>query len=111
MDRHAGLGGIQNPAVTETNKEINLDVDGRHPDVQIDIQGRGRGNITFSISGGGGGRKEPYEGPYTVTSESDALQILQTENKVMTENMVVLPIPYSETSNPKGGLTVFIGGD
>ena len=26
-------------------------------------------------------------------------------------DIIVLPIPYSETSNPKGGLTVHIGGD
>ena len=54
MDRHAGLGGIQDTSVSTDNKDVNLNVDGRHPDVQIDMQGRKHGNIAFSVSGGGG---------------------------------------------------------
>lgn len=55
--------------------------------------------------------KEPYEGPYTVVSHAGISQILDTKDKIMTENLIVLPISYYETSNPKGGLTVYIGGD
>ena len=55
--------------------------------------------------------KEPYEGPYTVVSHADVSQILDTKNKIMTENLIVLPISYYETSNPKGGMTVYIGVD
>ena len=91
-------------------KDIYMDIEGRHRDAHFVIQGREPKDVSFVISGGGG-RKQPYEGPYTVVSETDILQILPTENKVMTENLVVMPIPYSEVSNPKGGLTVCIGGD
>ena len=90
-------------------KDIYLDVDNRHLNIQIGLSGRGRENLAFKLNGGAG-RKQPFDGPYQVTSEVDGLQILQTENKVMPEDLVVMPIPYSETSNPKGGLTVCIGG-
>ena len=50
-----------------------------------------------------------YTGQTTVTPEVDMMQILQTEKKVVKENIIVLPIPYYETSNPQGGNTVYIG--
>ena len=96
--------------MTEVNRNVDLNVDGRHRDVQIDIEGRGHGSITFSIEGGGA-RKPPYEGPYTVTSEVDMFQFLPTKDRILTEDIIVFPIPYIETSNPKGGLTVYIGGN
>lgn len=95
----------------EIGKDVYLDVNGRHKDVRFVVDGRGHGELTFNVSTGGSGRKEPYEGPYAVVSEAYEMQLFPTENKVMTENLIVLPIPYSETSNPKGGLTVCIGGD
>jgi len=36
-------------------------------------------------------------------------QILRTNDKIMTDNVVVEPIPYYETTNDAGGYTVIIG--
>lgn len=52
---------------------------------------------------------EYYDGEYEVTP-STKQQTLETESKVMRENVIVEPIPYSEVSNGAGGTTVTIGG-
>lgn len=96
--------------MVENRTDIGLDVESRQKDVRIGMEGTSHGKISFTITGGSG-RKEPFEGPYSVASLANELQLFNTENKVMTENLVVLPIPYYETSNPKGGLTVYIGGE
>ena len=96
--------------MTDNSKELDLDVEGRHRDVRISVQGKEHGELSFTVSRGGM-KKEPYEGPYAVSSLAHEMQLYNTENKVMTENLIVLPIPYYETTNPKGGLTVYIGGD
>ena len=58
----------------------------------------------------GGRRPYPaYEGEYYAASQVNETQIFETEDKTMKENFVVLPIPYYDTTNPKGGKTVYIG--
>lgn len=52
---------------------------------------------------------ETYHGQYEVTPLPLVEQILQTRNKIVTDNIVVAPIPYYETSNEAGGYTVIIG--
>lgn len=52
--------------------------------------------------------REHYEGPYEVTPMVSE-QTLETDEKVMDENVVVFAIPYSEVSNPSGGKTATIG--
>lgn len=51
---------------------------------------------------------EAYSGVYEVTPDGST-QTLDTDNKVLTKDVTVNPIPYYETSNPSG-TTVFIGG-
>lgn len=51
---------------------------------------------------------DPYKGKYEVTPKS-LPQTLPTKNKVMTDHLKVLAIPYSETTNTKNGITVTIG--
>lgn len=51
---------------------------------------------------------EPYEGEYEVIPDFDT-QILETEDKRMTDDVTVHPIPVHRTSNPYG-TTVYIGG-
>lgn len=58
---------------------------------------------------GSGQRLPTYTGPTMVTPEAYDMQILQTENKTVKENILVMPVPYSETVNPHGGTTVCIG--
>lgn len=80
----------------------------------------GQGNKTIPMQVGGKGKVVPmtmgvgkiqagtYTGVYEVTPLAFAEQELQTENKVLTQNVIVHEIPYYETSNPLG-LTVIIG--
>lgn len=96
--------------MSDYKERVDLDVESRQKDIRVDITGREHSEITLKITGAGT-RKSAYDGPYSVISVPREMQILQTNNKVMTENLIVLPISYFETSNPKGGLTVYIGGD
>lgn len=60
--------------------------------------------------GGGGGASYPtYNGPYLVIPKSSP-QNLETENKVMTADVVIEAIPFTVTTNNAGGLTANIGG-
>ena len=49
-----------------------------------------------------------YDGTYDVIP-STAAQILQTERKMMTDNVNIRSIPYAEVSNDSNGYTVTIG--
>lgn len=48
-----------------------------------------------------------YEGAYVVTPKVGE-QTLETRNKSMRNDVTVEAIPYSEVSNPSGGLTANI---
>lgn len=50
-----------------------------------------------------------YDGDYTI-DPSFELQTLETENKLMREDVNVNPIEVSRVSNLSGGVTVYIGG-
>lgn len=50
---------------------------------------------------------ESYSGEYTVTP-SRTSKTLQTVNKIMTDNVVVLAIPYTEVLDGKGGKAIYI---
>lgn len=49
-----------------------------------------------------------YDGAYTITPKT-VPQTLETKKKRMTGDLLVLAIPYYETSN-QNGTTVIIGG-
>lgn len=51
---------------------------------------------------------EQYDGDYEVTP-SRGEQILQTAYKVMSDDVTIKEIPYSETTNLAGGTTCYIG--
>lgn len=51
---------------------------------------------------------ESYQGPYLVTPPPWADTILDTKDKMMSENLTVERIPYSQTFNASNGLTVTI---
>ena len=52
---------------------------------------------------------EIYDGDYIVKPLPFDSQTLETKYKTLTENVVVLEIPYFETTNLSNGLTVYIG--
>lgn len=49
-----------------------------------------------------------YEGDYDITPRLEEL-ILETNRKLMKDNVTVRKIPVIYTSNPQGGQTVIIG--
>ena len=50
-----------------------------------------------------------YSGQYEVIPLPSVEQILRTKGKVLTNDVVVAPIPYYEVTNDAGGITVSIG--
>lgn len=54
------------------------------------------------------GDYDAYDGDYTVTPMAET-QILDTDHKIMTDDLTITAIPYTEVSNPSGGYTVSIG--
>lgn len=50
-----------------------------------------------------------YDGEYKAVSKVDGEYRLATANKRLKRNIIVQAIPYSETSNNGGGVTVYIG--
>lgn len=62
-----------------------------------------------SLSIGGRCHHETYDGTYEVTP-TFSRQTLNTDNKLMLDDLTVRAIEVSRTSNPQGGNTIFIGG-
>lgn len=52
-----------------------------------------------------------YTGDYVVTPKAHRQTTLETQGLTMTDNVVVLEIPYYETSNVHDGYTVYIGNE
>lgn len=64
-------------------------------------------SLVGSVIIGGGGQTYPYyEGEYIVTPLAFQETILNTDEKVMTDDVRVLEIPYDETSNQYGTTVV-----
>lgn len=57
------------------------------------------GNI---ILGGGGSEYPIYTDEYIVTPYADRQTVLDTDGKVLVDDVTVLEIPYTETSNQYG---------
>lgn len=53
---------------------------------------------------------EVYEGSYEIVP-SVAEQKLPTKEKVLVEDMTIKSIPFFDTSNTSGGITVYIGSE
>lgn len=64
---------------------------------------------TISIKNCGGSDFPIYDGAYEVTPRSYE-QILDTDRKLMLDDVTVHEIPYYETSNTSG-ITAYIGGE
>lgn len=94
----------------QRNREINCIIGSRAMDVRMRLEQVDHKDIYIKLTPGAIGY-DKYLGPYEVTPIPDTVQILETENKLMSENVIVHEIPYWETSNPQGGNTVYIGGE
>lgn len=53
---------------------------------------------------------EIYDGEYTVTPKAHESQTLETANKLLEENVLILNVPYFQTSNEYGD-TVYIASE
>ena len=49
-----------------------------------------------------------YDGAYDVVPLANDIQVLNTANRLMTNNVIVTEIPFYETTNPMGGTTAYI---
>lgn len=68
-------------------------------------------DATFDFSfSGGTALPENYLGPYEVTPKGSE-QELETENKYLTDNIIVREIKRWDVGNTSGGNTVYIGED
>lgn len=56
-----------------------------------------------------GGTYQDYSGSYNVTPKTEG-QILETENKILRQDVLIKRIPYFETSNDYGE-TIYIGSE
>lgn len=52
-----------------------------------------------------------YDGDYVVTPKANDQTVLETDGLYMRDNVVVLEVPYFETSNLQNGYTVYIGSE
>ncbi len=55
--------------------------------------------------------RDYYDGDYVVTPKAHSETVLETTEKIMRDNVVVLKVPYYETSNLIGGYTAYIAGE
>lgn len=52
-----------------------------------------------------------YDGDYVVKPKAYEQTVLETDGLCMRDNVVVLEVPYFETSNIQNGYTVYIGSE
>ena len=86
-------------------------------DTSIHAQLTGSGSINATLTGEEGAIEGViakytatviYDGDYIVTPKANEEVVLETSNKLLTDDITVLEIPYYETSNVSG-YTVYIG--
>ena len=82
----------------ETSKAIEMIMQSVN-DIQLSIESGGNAFARYDI----------YTGEYVVTPHTKNEKILDTSQKIMTDDVRVLKIPYFETSNLSDGYTVYIG--
>lgn len=95
----------------EDNATFIVDLDGDN-ELAVDLQSS---DFNFSITIDNlivisGGDVDVYEGEYTVVPRVVS-QTLDTDNKLMKDDVTVKKIPYYETANPSGGTTIYIGDE
>lgn len=98
---------------TETHFDIQGDILSEFDDLSTrNLYGSfSSDGITFDIAGELTANEavvEQYDGSYECVSKAHSEQTLPTANKFLTEDIRVKKIPYSEVSNPYGGITVNI---
>jgi len=86
--------------------EIALETRVDVAEIALDIMfDGGEIGVFYPISGE---TREFYTGPYEVTPDFDG-SILETDQKIMSDDVEVHPITVARVSNPEGGITITIG--
>ena len=85
-------------------------------DRSVEIAGTLTGALVptgMSVTGGltipEGMAVQVYDGAYEITPLTETETVMETAGKRMADDVVVLAIPYYETTNESGGYTVNIG--
>ena len=81
---------------------IELECEVENNEIEVDLE--------VEVISGSGDRLPYYKGETIVKPKPRKEQTLETANKSMRENVLVLEIPYTEVHN-SNGTTVIIGGD
>ena len=91
-------------------KTIDITITPRNPKITIDAPSGTKERVDVDVGAPHSGVEYPvYHGPTVIKPEAYDMQILETEYTTVKENIIVLPIPYYETTNPQGGTTIYIG--
>lgn len=79
------------------------------PDIEmgLSLDNTIRLDFDVGISYGEGGRLPDYKGSYEVIPKLDD-QVLATNNRSMTKDLVVKEVPVARVTNPSNGKTVTI---
>jgi hypothetical protein len=80
------------------------------PRSQISGSVKDRRNLKATINVPVFEHHDSYEGDYVVVPKADSGTVLETQGKLMTDDVEVIKIPYFETSN-LSGKTVYIASE
>lgn len=84
-------------------------ISGLH-ELQGDIGSREQLAGSVNVSAVFSDHNETYEGPYSVSPAMEAKTLL-TKNKLLTDDVVVQPVPIFRVGNVSGGTTVYIANE
>ena len=88
-----------------------------HGSVSGKISGGGkmRGSISYAGTIGGaisaGAPRNVYSGVYKITPKTRKEVVLETAKKYLEQDIKVLKVPFYQTSNEQGGITIYIGDE
>ena len=95
--------------MTENRKRVSVSVHRGGRTVSV-AAARASATRTVSVAALPVRSAMPYDGPYAV-DPTFAAQTLPTNGLRMTDDLTVNGIYVGDTSNPQGGVTIFIGGE
>lgn len=97
--------------MTENRKRISVAIQNRSREVEVRaIRPVRKTAVVISMRAVKVATAETYDGTYSI-SPKFRTQVFPTKDKVMTDDLTVSTIYVGDTSNPAGGVTIFIGGE
>jgi hypothetical protein len=97
--------------MTENRKRVTVKVTGQQRTVTIRSPAQGgQATVNVEVLPVRVISPDEYKGDYTATPEFEA-QTFETKDKLMTDDFTVESIPVYDTTNPAGGITIYIGGN